>query len=192
MLREVEGSLLVVKKLNENREVRTSEIATSLLKQLSHFKACKNGYLIEVTKLISIGNGECKFSPQYIIFPVNFLCNFFMPVEGEVMDGVVYRVIGGGVFIKSGPMSYVYLSDRKMPNYNYVLGENRNPRYVGVDLSRIEIGVLIRFRVLAAKWVEDKYREFRVLASIDGDGLGPVSMNGFDGVDFEMPCSNII
>ncbi|EYU33001.1 hypothetical protein MIMGU_mgv1a016752mg [Erythranthe guttata] len=108
------------------------------------------------------------------------------------MDGVVYRVIGGGVFIKSGPMSYVYLSDRKMPNYNYVLGENRNPRYVGVDLSRIEIGVLVRFRVLAAKWVEDKYREFRVLASIDGDGLGPVSMNGFDGVDYEMPCSNII
>ncbi|KAK6138893.1 hypothetical protein DH2020_004780 [Rehmannia glutinosa] len=185
MLREVIFTFKVavpVKNLDRNREVLTSVIANRLLKQLSNVKACEYGYLLAVTKLISIGHGDNVFSSQHILFPVDVCCRIFIPVDGEVMTGIVHKINARGVFLKSGPMSMVYLSSRLMPNYHYVSGES--PAFVREDSSKIEIGVVIRYIVFAVKWIEDKWREFRVLASIDGDGLGPVSLNGLDGMDF--------
>ncbi|KAI3469689.1 hypothetical protein Pfo_026352 [Paulownia fortunei] len=184
MLREVIFTIRVgipVKNLDQNREVLTSVIANRLLKQLSNMKACEYGYLLAVTKLISIGHGDNKFSSEHILFPVDFSCRIFLPVDGEVMTGIVHKINERGVFLKSGPMNMVYLSARLMPNYYYVSGEK--PTYIREDSSKIEIGVVLRYMVFAVKWIEDKWREFRVLASIDADGLGPVSLNGLDGID---------
>lgn len=184
MLREVIFTFKVgipIKNLDKNKEVLASVIANRLLKQLSNMKACEYGYLLAVTKLISIGRGDNKFSSQHILFPVDFCCRIFTPMDGEVMTGIVHKINDRGVFLKSGPMNMVYLSARLMPNYHYVLGEN--PAFVRDDSSKIEIGVVLRYMVFAVKWIEDRWREFRVLASIDADGLGPVSLNGLDGID---------
>ncbi|PIN08845.1 DNA-directed RNA polymerase subunit E' [Handroanthus impetiginosus] len=170
-----------IKTLENNREVLSSVIVNRLLKQLSNVKACEYGYLLAVTKVIGIGHGDNKFSPQHILFPVDFSCLTFLPVDGEVMTGIVHKINENGVFLKSGPMNMVYLSSRLMPNYYYVSGENRT--FVRDDLSKIEIGVVIRYMVFAVKWIEDRWREFRVLATIDADGLGPVSLNGLDGIE---------
>ncbi|KAK4425561.1 DNA-directed RNA polymerase V subunit [Sesamum alatum] len=184
MLREVIFTKRVgipVKNMDENREVLASVIANRLLKQLSNMKACEYGYLLAVTKLISIGEGDNNFSSQHILFPVDFRCRTFIPVDGEVMTGIVHKINECGVFLKSGPMNMVYLSSRLMPNYYFVSGEN--PIYMREDSSKIEVGVVLRYMVFAVKWVEDRWREFRVLATIDADGLGPVSLNGLDGID---------
>lgn len=184
MLREIVFTKKVgipVNTLDKNREIQASVIASRLLKQLSNNKACEYGYFLAVTKLISIGHGDNTFSAQHILFPVDFCCRLFVPVAGEIMTGVVHKVKEHGVFMRSGPMNIVYLSARLMPNYYYVPGEN--PAFLREDLSKIEIGVVVRYMVFAVKWIEDRWREFRVLASITDDGLGPVSLNGLDGID---------
>lgn len=184
MLREVvltHKVVISVNRVEKNKEVLASFVIKRFLKQLSNIKACEYGYLLSVTKLISIGHGDNKYSSEYILFPVDFRCRTFTPVYGEVLTGIVHKVSHHGVFLKSGPMSMVYLSARKMPNYNYVLGEN--PIFVKDDLSKIQIGVVVSYQVLAVRWRQDKWREFRVLASIESDGLGPVALNGLDGVD---------
>ncbi|XP_047947897.1 DNA-directed RNA polymerase subunit 7-like protein [Salvia hispanica] len=182
MLREVVLTHQVwvsVKSVDINKEILASYVVGRSLKQLSKDKACKHGYMLAVTKLIRIGRGENKLCPEHILFPVVFRCRVFIPVAGEVLTGVVQHVVMGGVFLKSGPMHMVYLSTRLMPNYLFVPGERT---YVRDDSSKIGIGVVVRYSVYAVRWIEDKYREFRVLATIDADGLGPVALNGLDGI----------
>ncbi|KAH6769992.1 hypothetical protein C2S52_014795 [Perilla frutescens var. hirtella] len=184
MLREIiltKQVVISVKSLDENKEVLASFIVNRLLKQLSYAKACEYGYLLAVTKLISIGRGDSTFCSEHILFPVDFSCRTFTPVNGEVMTGIVHRVHRRGVFLKSGPMNVVFLADTEMPNYHYVLGGS--PAFVREDSSKIEIGVVVRYMVLAVRWKQDRLREFRVMASITADGLGPVSLNGLDGMD---------
>lgn len=185
MLREVvltHQVVISVKSVGKNKEVLASYIIDRLLKQLSHGRACEYGYLLAVTKVISIGCGDNKSSSEHILFPVDFRCRTFTPVDGEVLTGIVHKINHRGVFLKSGPMNIVFLSARLMPNYFYVLGES--PTFVRDDSSKIEIGVVVRYLVFAVRWIEDKWREFRVLASIASDGLGPVALNGLDGIDF--------
>lgn len=185
MLREVvltHQVVISVKSVEKNKKVLASYIIDCLLKQLSHGKVCEYGYLLAVTKLISIGRGDKNSCSEHILFPVDFHCRTFTPVDGEVLTGIVHRISDRGVFLKSGPMNMVFLSAQMMPNYFYVLGEK--PSYVRDDSSKIEIGVVVRYLVFAVRWIEDKWREFRVLASIASDGLGPVSLNGLDGIDF--------
>lgn len=184
MLREVvltHRVVIPVKSVDKNKEVLASFIVDRLLKQLSNVKACEDGYLLAVTKLISIGRGYSTFGSEHILFPVDFCCRTFTPVDGEIMTGIVHKIAHRGVFLKSGPMNMVYLAEGLMPNYHYVSGEN--PAFVREDSSKIEIGVVIRYRVLAVRWIEDRWNEFRVLASITANGLGPVSLNGLDGMD---------
>lgn len=167
--------------LSKNKEVPASVVANKLLKHLSYIKACEEGYFLAVTKLISIGHGDDTFCSEHILFPVDFRCRMFIPMAGEVMTGIVHKINALGVFLRSGPMNFVYLARRMMPNYNYVLGEI--PSFLREDSSKIGIGVVVRYKVLAVRWVGDRLREFRVLARIDADGLGPVSLNGLDGME---------
>lgn len=184
MLREVvltHQVAISIKSMDKNKEVLASYIVKCLLKQLSRIKACEHGYFIAVTKLISIGRGDDKFSSKHILFPVDVCCRTFTPVDGEVMTGRVHIIGPRGVFLKSGPMNMVFLSPQKMPNYDYVSGNS--PAFVGEDSSKIEMGVVVRYTVLAVRWIQDQWNEFRVLASIASDGLGPVSLNGLDGIE---------
>ncbi|CAH1412286.1 unnamed protein product [Lactuca virosa] len=98
----------------------------------------------------------------------------------ETMIGIVHSVNRFGVFLKSGPMKIVYLSTRKMPNYYYV--DEGEPGFLSNDMSRIEKDVVVRFVVFATRW-NQRTRDIRVLASIEGESLGPVSTAGLDGFE---------
>lgn len=183
MLRELHCSFPVevcLKNLDQNGGVLGRTIVNSLLKLLSDIKATKFGYFLAVTKLKSIGNGHRVESCLH--FQVKFCCRTFIPVCGEVMIGIVKNITVHGVYLKSGPMNLVYLSARLMPNYHYVSVEH--PIFLKDDLSKIEVNVVIRFRVFAVRWVEDVRKEFHVLATINGESLGPVSSTQeLDGLD---------
>ncbi|PQP94109.1 DNA-directed RNA polymerase V subunit 7-like isoform X2 [Prunus yedoensis var. nudiflora] len=106
----------------------------------------------------------------------------FLPHKGDILEGVVHHVYRLGVFLRCGPVKYVFLSARKMPNYRYVVGEK--PVFLHDDLARIEKDVVVRFEVLGVRWIErreDITKEFMMLASLQGDMLGPVT--GPDGLD---------
>ncbi|CAK9148321.1 unnamed protein product [Ilex paraguariensis] len=185
MLCEVECCYPVVipaKSLDRSGLVPQSTIVTCLLKQLLNCKAAEEcGYFLAVTNLKSIDNGKFNDSDKYLLFLVTFCCRTFLPVNGEVMLGVVQSIHRRGVFLKCGPMKYVYLSARKMPNYYYVDG--KNPYFISDDLSRIENDVVIRFMVFGVRWTtknQQVEREFMILATLEGDRLGPISLPGSD------------
>nr|XP_043629877.1 DNA-directed RNA polymerase IV subunit 7-like isoform X2 [Erigeron canadensis] len=183
MFREVECLSHVVihsKDLNTKGVCPTSSVVTNLLKQLTNLKAYEEfGYVLGVTKLKAIGNARKIGSTKYM-FLVAFNCRTLLPMKGEVMIGIVHSISRYGVFLKSGPMKIVYLSIRKMPNYSYV--DEGKPMFLCNDMSRIEKGVVVRFVVLATRWSQ-RTRDHNVLASIDGDSLGPVATAGLDGFD---------
>uniref|UniRef100_A0A5B7BQD2 DNA-directed RNA polymerase subunit n=1 Tax=Davidia involucrata TaxID=16924 RepID=A0A5B7BQD2_DAVIN len=177
--------MIPAKNLDRNGLVPRSSIVSCLLKDLLIWKATEEyGYFLTVTKLKSIGNQEFEESSRDIICPVAFFCRTFLPVNGEIMLGVVHTVHRHGVFLKCGPMKYIFLSARKMPNYYYVDG--KNPLFLSNDLSRIEYDVVIRFMVFGVRWTKKKWeieREFMILASLEGDCLGPISLPGSNGMD---------
>ncbi|KAM3326683.1 DNA-directed RNA polymerase V subunit 7 isoform X2 [Capsicum chacoense] len=185
MLCNFEISLFVVVPLEEIKDSGKhagSIVIRRLFNQLKNIKAAEGcGYFLKITKVKSVGRGKLSNSSKYLMFPVTFYSCTFLPRTGEVLVGIVTKVSMGGVFLKCGPMNSIYLTRRKMPNYNYVSGEN--PFFLSDDQSRIENEVAVRFVVFGVRWSRTRVREFNILASIDGDSLGPVSLNGFDGLE---------
>ncbi|KAG9131975.1 hypothetical protein Leryth_017182 [Lithospermum erythrorhizon] len=170
------------KYLEKNGRVPGNVIVKALLQYLLNIKAMKDyGYFLAVTNLKSIGSGHIEDSCGCAHFPVNFSCRIFTPIAGEIMVGIVHKVLRFGVFLKSGPMNYVYLSAQTMPNYHFEPG-GENKSFLNNDRSRIQIGVAIRFVILAARWAETE-GEYGVLASLVGDSLGPIALAGNDGLD---------
>lgn len=175
----------LAKDLDPNRLVRERSVVTRLLQDLSLTKASKrHGYFLKVTNLKIIGKEDGLDESDNVVIPVLCKCRTFLPVKGEILEGVVYRVSEHGVLLRCGPVKYVFLSARKMPNYHYIPGEN--PVFMNDDLSRIQNDVVVLFYVLDARWVDkmwDMRRDFKVLASLEGDALGPVSLCGSDALD---------
>ncbi|KAK6929852.1 hypothetical protein RJ641_003946 [Dillenia turbinata] len=156
-------------------------IVTLLLEDLLLNKASKDhGYFLAVTRLKSIRKMEVKEELGCMLFHLVFHCRVFKPVAGEILDGVVDKVCRYGAFLRCGPVRTAFLSARKMGGYSFVAGAN--PFFVNADFSKISIGVVVRFRVLAVRW-KDVEREFQVLATLEGDFLGPVSLSGFDDLE---------
>lgn len=175
--------VIIPRKFLERGPVYKGLIATRLLYQLSSVIATeKCGYFLAVTEVKSIGRGKPCESSTCIVFPVTFCCRTLIPKSDEIMTGTVHIVQRRGVFLKCGPMNQIYLSAQKMPNYQYIETESP-PFFLSNDMSRIEKNVVIRFLIFAVRWKEDKYRQFKILASIEGESLGPISLAGTDGME---------
>lgn len=193
MLDEVECSFYVevpLTEVDEKKQVPQSLIVTRLLKLLLILKSTEeHGYFIAVKNLKRIGTGKFVDSLNYVVFPVWVRCRTFLPVRGEIMHGVVYKVFMNGVFLRMGPMRFIYLSNQKMPGYSYVHND-QNPFFVSNDQSRIELDVTIRFMVFGTRWTpRNNYveREYMILASLEGDCLGPMALSGhYDDLEFEV------
>jgi DNA-directed RNA polymerase-4/5 subunit 7 len=173
----VRGVVVLAEKLDKDSLVTSrSVITTQLLEDLLSEKASKDhGYFLKVTALKKIGKGQISDDSRKMLFPVAFICRTFIPYQGEILEGVVRDVHNLGVFIRCGPLNYAFLSARKMPNYHYV--NEKNPFFLRDDLAKIDKEVVVRFRVLYAKWIEksrEMRKEFVMVVSIVGDSLGPV------------------
>ncbi|KAG5554537.1 hypothetical protein RHGRI_012178 [Rhododendron griersonianum] len=146
MFRELEFSGHVgfpINSLDGNGSVAHSSVVTCLLKELLLLKSTKeHGYFLAITKLKSIGNGEYEEESSDIFYPLAFFCRTFLPVKGDVMLGVVHKLYNRGVFLRCGPMQFVYLSATKMPNFHYVRLKTQEV-FMNDDLTRIETGVVI-------------------------------------------------
>ena len=67
-----------------------------------------------------------------------------------------------------------------MSNYYYVPGVK--PVFLSNEVSKIQKDVVVGFLVLAVRWINAS-RDFEMLASVDADSLGPVSLPGSDELD---------
>ena len=148
-------------------------IIIRLLSDFAAKKAAKDlGYFLAVTSLEKIGEGKVRQHTGDVLFPVVFNAITFKIFRGEVLEGVVHKVLKHGVFMRCGPIENAYLSNMKMPDYHYVPGEN--PCFMNAKMSKIGKDVVVRFVVIGTKWLEAE-REFQALVSLEGDYLGPVS-----------------
>ncbi|KAH7573312.1 hypothetical protein JRO89_XS03G0114800 [Xanthoceras sorbifolium] len=143
-----------------------------LLDDFASKKASKDlGYYLAVTTLDNIGEGKVRQNTGDVLFPVRFSGITFKIFRGEIIEGIVHKVLKHGVFLRCGPIENIYLSNMKMPDYRYVPGED--PEFLNDKLSKIKKDVVIRTIVLGTKWLEAE-REFQALVSLEGDYLGPV------------------
>ncbi|XP_010440351.1 PREDICTED: DNA-directed RNA polymerase V subunit 7-like [Camelina sativa] len=147
-------------------------ILVQLLDAFASKKATKElGYYVTVTALDKIGEGKIREHTGEVLFPVMFSGMTFKIFKGEIIHGVVHKVLKHGVFMRCGPIENVYLSYTKMPDYKYIPGEN--PIFMNDKMSRIQDEATVRVVVLGTKWMEAE-REFQALASLEGDYLGPI------------------
>ncbi|KAL6194178.1 hypothetical protein ACLB2K_035262 [Fragaria x ananassa] len=147
-------------------------IFVRLLDDFAKRKATKDlGYLLALTTVEKIGEGKVRQHTGDVLFPVTFCAISFKIFRGEILEGVVQNVLKQGVILRCGPIENVYLSSSKMPDYNYVPGEN--PVFLNDKMSKIEKGVTLRCIVIGAKWLEAE-REFQALVGLHADYLGPV------------------
>lgn len=150
-------------------------ICIRLLEDFSSKKASKNlGYFMAVTTLEKIGEGRVREHTGDVLFPVEFSCVTFKIFRGEILEGVVDKILKHGVFLRCGPTDKVYLSHQKMVDYKYVPGEN--PIFMNEKMSRIEKDTVVRFIVVGARYVEAE-KEFQAVVSLEGDYLGPISQS---------------
>lgn len=148
-------------------------ILIRLLDDFAAKKASKDiGYFVAITTLDRIGEGIVRQHTGDLLFPVDFSCITFKMFPGEILEGVVHKILKHGVFLRCGPAEKVYISHHKMADYQYVPGEN--PFFRNDKSSKIEKGTLVRFMVLAEKYDEAE-KDFRAVVSLEGDYLGPIS-----------------
>ncbi|KAI4354428.1 hypothetical protein L6164_003289 [Bauhinia variegata] len=149
------------------------KILIKLLDEFATKKATKDhGYYLAVTTVDNIGEGKVRQHSGDVLFPVVFSAITFKVFRGEIMEGVVHKVLKHGVFLRCGPIENAYLSNTKMADYKYVPGENAY--FMNDKMSKIAKESVVRYIVLGTRWMEAD-REFQVLVSLEGDYLGPVS-----------------
>lgn len=148
-------------------------IIIRLLDDFSSKKATKDlGYFVILTNLDKIGEGKVREHTGDVLFPVSFSCITFKIYRGEVIEGVVHKILKHGVFLRCGPIENLYLSNQKMKDYKYVAAEN--PLFMNDKTgSRIEKDVTLRCMVIGVKYLEAE-KEFQAVVGLDGDFLGPV------------------
>ncbi|KAK6911373.1 hypothetical protein RJ641_023466 [Dillenia turbinata] len=81
------------------------------------------GYILAVTALNRIEEGKVQQQTGEVAFPVVSTCLTFKIFKGEIPEGVVHRIWKHGVFLRCGPIHNLYLSNQKMPGYDYMPGE---------------------------------------------------------------------
>ncbi|CAH9078168.1 unnamed protein product [Cuscuta epithymum] len=150
-------------------------ITVRLLDDFASKKATRTlGYFLAVTTLDKIGEGKIRENKGDVLFPVDFCCISFKIFRGEILEGVVHKILKHGVFMRCGPIEHIYLSHQKMSDYRYVPGEN--PIFMNDKMSKIEKETVVRFIVIGEKYVEAE-KEFQAVVSLEGDYLGPVAQS---------------
>ncbi|KAJ8755672.1 hypothetical protein K2173_022267 [Erythroxylum novogranatense] len=165
--------IIPAENLDANELMLQKSIITRLLEDFAGKRATKElGYFLAITTLDSIGEGKVRQNTGDVLFPVVYSAITFKIFRGEVLEGVVHKVLKHGVFLRCGPVEHIYLSSVKMPDYRHLPAEN--PVFLSDKMSKIEKDVVVRFIVIGTKWLEAE-REFQALVSLEGDYLGPVS-----------------
>ena len=158
--------------LDTNGLALQKSIIINLLDEFAAKRATKDlGYFLSVTNLENVGVGKVRQQTGDVLFPIVFSGITFKIFRGEVLEGVVHKVLKHGVFLKCGPIENIYLSCIKMPGYTYSGGDN--PIFHSEKMPKVEKDVVVRVMVIATKWLEAA-RELQALVSMDGDYLGPL------------------
>ncbi|XP_024961312.1 DNA-directed RNA polymerase V subunit 7-like [Cynara cardunculus var. scolymus] len=165
--------VIPARNLDLNGLMLQKAILVRLLDTFAAKKATKDlGYLVAITTLDKIGEGKVREHSGDVLFPVEFTCLSFKVFRGEVIEGVVHKILKHGIFMRCGPIEYLYLSNKKMSDYQYHSLEN--PCFLNEQTgSRIVKDASVRCIVIGVKYMEAQ-KEFQAVVGLEGDYLGPI------------------
>ncbi|XP_010440344.1 PREDICTED: DNA-directed RNA polymerase V subunit 7-like [Camelina sativa] len=144
--------MIAAKNMDAKGLILKRAILVELLDAFASKKATKElGYYVAVTNLDKTGEGKIREHTGEVLFPVVFRGMPFKIFKGEIIHGVVHKVLNHGVFMRCGPIENVYLSYTKMPDYKYIPGEN--PIFMNNKMSRIQVETTVRILVIETKWM---------------------------------------
>ncbi|KAK1379871.1 RNA polymerase Rpb7-like, N-terminal domain [Heracleum sosnowskyi] len=104
-------------------------------------------------------------------FGITLISSIIIMIAGEIIEGEVHKILKHGVFLRCGPVEHIYLPYLKMQGYSFVPGEN--PIFMSENSENIEKGLKLRVMVIGVRYMEAE-NEFRAVATLDGDSLGPI------------------
>lgn len=132
----------------------------------------KNGFVIAVTTIDSIGLGALQPGRGFALYPIKYKAVVFRPIKGEVLDATVVQVNKIGVFTQIGPLS-CFISKHTIPPELEFDPNLTPPCYRTADSETlIQTGDPIRLRVIGTR--VDANDIFAVGSLMD-DYLGLVS-----------------
>jgi len=151
------------------------EIATEQLKQKYEGKVIHNvGYVVLVYDVKVSKRGRVLFGDAATYHRAVFKALTYMPMEGEVVDGVVEDARDIGLFVRIGPIIGFVNKVHIMEDSVFF---NREARaFVGEKTKRtVRVGDVVRARIVGVSFIVDrntKQLALRVTMTMRGLGLG--------------------
>ncbi|CAG5078489.1 Oidioi.mRNA.OKI2018_I69.PAR.g9000.t1.cds [Oikopleura dioica] len=93
----------------------TDTIRQKLYSEVEGSCTGEHGFVIGVTSIHSIGDGEILSGRGFCLFPIKYAAIVFRPFKGEVVDGVVTQVNKVGLMVDVGPMA-CFISKHSIPS----------------------------------------------------------------------------
>jgi DNA-directed RNA polymerase subunit E'/Rpb7 len=118
-------------------------ILEKLKKNMEGKCTLNNGYIIEVTKLIDIGENSIGCANSFVIFQVTYEAEILKPEKGQYMSGKVCMVFQHGIFVDVCGKMKVLIPSASMDGYKYSSDENSFERYDNIIVNGLELEIEI-------------------------------------------------
>ncbi|KAH0452733.1 hypothetical protein IEQ34_020032 [Dendrobium chrysotoxum] len=132
----------------------------------------ENGYYIALAGINPVYEFRYDQDSNQVVFSTTFRYTIMKPCKGEILFGIVTEINRRGIILKSGPIKNIFLSKKRMGDYEFSLCNE--PMFLKVKaLPYMKRGTKVKFRVLNVEWFQSE-EEFNIQATIIGDYLGPI------------------
>ncbi|ADI73479.1 DNA-directed RNA polymerase [Methanohalobium evestigatum Z-7303] len=131
----------------------------------------KNGSIVAITDIESIGEGHIIMGDGAVYYDVTFKAIVFMPMMQEVIEGKVVEIVDFGAFISFGAMDgLLHVSQITDDFMSY---DGKNARLISKNSNRaLAEGDYLRARIVAVSINERDPRESKIGLTMRQVGLG--------------------
>ena len=132
----------------------------------------RNGYIINVNSVDTIGDGVLSEGKGHADFAVEFKAVVFYPFRNETLEGRVTRVHDRGFHVDVGPMT-VFVTRHSIPSEFYFDANAVVPQWANTNDATLSIAPQEKVR-LRLQGVRREATELSATGTIDDAYLGPV------------------
>jgi DNA-directed RNA polymerase subunit E'/Rpb7 len=142
MLKNINQKVSIESKyLNSNTE---NHILDKLKKIMEGKCTLDNGYIIDVKRIINLGDNTIGGANSLVIFDVTYEVEILRPENGQILSGTVCMIFHHGIFVDIKGKMKVLIPSASMSSYIYNPSDNSfGPISKGINVS-IEI-VMIKY-----------------------------------------------
>ena len=111
------------------------------------------GYILEVKKIISLGENKISSSNSLPVFNVTYEAIVLKPVNGDIISGIVYMILqnGEGIMVNVYDIIQVLIPSLNMKPYIF------NSVSWDIPTEKITIGGKINIKIIANKYEKKQY-----------------------------------